>query len=107
MCGCVSYSAIAIILPVSAPTLLGVVGVALRIVYAGQHGVQEIQCALDDAQRSHGNAHLAFRVHVQESLVGHVSLPVMQSNAAHGDPHDAANHVHDGVAELSEKLEER
>jgi len=71
--------------------------------YAGQNSVQQVQCALDDAQRSHGNAHLALRVHIEESLVGHVTLPVMQGHSAHGDPHNAANHVHDGVTELSEK----
>lgn len=97
------YSAAAIGIP-TIQFLLRVVGVALRIVYASQHGVQQVQCALDNAQRAHGNApHLTLRVHIQESLVGYVTLPVVECHSAHGDPHDAANHVHDGVAQLSEK----
>lgn len=84
-----------------AASSLRVVGVALGVVYAGQNGVQQIQCALDDAQRAHGNAHLTLRVDVEEALVGHVALPVVQRHTAHGDPHKGAHHIHDGVAQFA------
>lgn len=84
------------------PSLLRVVGVALGVVYAGQHGIQQIECALDDAQRAHGNAHLSLRIDIEETLIGHVALPVMQRHAANGDPHKGAHHIHNGVAQFAE-----
>lgn len=79
---------------------LSVVCVTLGVVYAGQYSVQQIESTLYDAQRAHSNAHLSFRVDIQESFVRHVTLPVVQGYTTNSDPHECAHHVHNGVTQF-------
>lgn len=45
--------------------------------------------------------YVTFGRHVQEIVILHVSVPVVQRRATDGDPHERADHVHQGVGQFT------